>query len=173
LVQTGSGDAQWNIHELRLYDGGVELPRDAGWRLTAQPYPWGITDAFDNSPVTFWRCGERLRPGQQVELAFPREQSVDAVLIQTAPNQTGIALRLELRDGAGKWSPLPAAPAIFDAPRPLGLRRAAAQELKRRGIDYVLLFDGEVGAEDFRESAALWNAAPVGEYKGARLYQLR
>jgi hypothetical protein len=37
----------------------------------------------------------------------------------------------------------------------------------------VLLFDGQVGADDFRANADLWNAAPMGEYKGARLYELR
>ena len=38
---------------------------------------------------------------------------------------------------------------------------------------YVLLFDREVGADDFRLNPELWNAAPVGEHGGARLYELR
>src|ERR1035438_9240860 len=68
VVQTnrapnGSEDT-WSIHEFRIYDGERELLRAAGWRLTAQPYPWAIQDAFDNSLVTFWLCGETLKPGQ-------------------------------------------------------------------------------------------------------------
>jgi hypothetical protein len=59
-----------------------------------------------------------------------------------------------------------------DAPRPLGLRRAVAEELKRRGIDYVLLFDGQVGADDFAVNPDLWGVRAIGEYKGARLYEL-
>jgi hypothetical protein len=173
LVQTGTGDAQWTIHELRLFDGAAELLRDPDWRLTAEPYPWGVTGAFDNSPVTFWRSGQRLRPGQRVEIDFAHERMLDAVTVQSSPNQAGLAIRLELRDGAGKWSPVPVTPSSLDTPRPLGLRRAAAHELKRRGIDYVLLQDGQVGAEDFREAPDLWDATPLGEYKGARLYQLK
>jgi hypothetical protein len=93
--------------------------------------------------------------------------------MESSPNQTTLRLRLEGRDGAGKWRTLSTEPAISDAARPLGLRRAAAAEMKRRGIDYVLLFDGQVGAEDFRLNADLWGAAPAGEYRDARLYELR
>jgi hypothetical protein len=52
------------------------------------------------------------------------------------------------------------------------LRRAVAAELKRRGIDYLLLFDTDNGADDLRLNADLWGIRPAGEYKGARLYQL-
>ena len=53
------------------------------------------------------------------------------------------------------------------------LRRAAVQELKRQGIDYVLLFDADVAAADFRENAARWGVRQVGQSSGARLYQLQ
>jgi hypothetical protein len=173
LVQLGSGPALWTIHELRVFDGPSELAREPDWRLTAQPYPWGITDAFDNSLATFWMCGEFVRPGQFVQVTFARERRADAVVMESSPNQTGLRLRLEGRDRAGQWRVLSDAPAMSDSVRPLGLRRAVADELKRRGVDYVLLFDGQVGADDFCANADLWNAAPVGEYKGARLYELR
>jgi hypothetical protein len=173
LVQTGKGQALWTIHELRVFDGGSELPREADWRLTARPYPWGLPDAFDNSLITFWMCGEFLRPGQFVEVTWGRTREADSVLMESSPNQTDLRLRLEGQDGAGNWRTLAAAPEISDAARPLGLRRAAAAELKRRGIDYVLLFDGQVGADDFRQNAELWGAAPAGDYREARLYELR
>ena len=173
LVQTGSGPALWTIHELRVFEGSDELPRDADWRLTAHPYPWGLPEAFDNSLATFWMCGEFLRPGQFVKVEFGRLRQADSVIMESSPNQTGLRLRLEGSDGAGNWRVLSDAPGTGDAPRPLGLRRAVATELKRRGIDYVLLFDGQVGAEDFRLNGDLWNAASVGDYKGARLYELR
>ena len=59
-----------------------------------------------------------------------------------------------------------------DAPVPPGLRRAATDQLKRRGIDYLLVFDGEFGADDLWGNAGLWGIQQVGEYKGARLYRL-
>jgi hypothetical protein len=172
VVQTNSGADLWSIHELRVFDGARELPRDPWWRLNAQPYPWGIGDAFDGKVVTFWKCGEPLRPGQFVEVDFNQVELADSVLIETAPNQWGIRLKLERRDANGRWKPLAPEPRVGDAPVPPGLRRAAAEELKRRGIDYLLVFDGEFGADDLRGNAGLWGIRQVGEYKGARLYQL-
>ncbi len=172
VVQTNRGSDQWSIHELRVWDGAREVPRAARWRLDAQPYPWGIENAFDGRPITFWKCGETLRPGERVEVDFGRDEQADAVLIETAPDQFGIRLRLEGRSGDGNWKSLATAPEITGAPAPDGLRRAAAAELKRRGIDYVLAFDGEFGAEDLARNAGEWGIRQVGEYKGARLYQL-
>ena len=51
-------------------------------------------------------------------------------------------------------------------------RREAAGELKRRGIDYLLMLDGEFGADRLRQEAASWGIQEVGSYRGARLYQL-
>lgn len=51
VVQTNSGSDQWSIHELRVWDGASELKREAQWRLDAQPYPWGIENAFDGRPM--------------------------------------------------------------------------------------------------------------------------
>jgi len=172
VVQTNSGADLWSIHELRIFDGARELVRDARWRLNAQPYPWGIGDAFDGKLITFWKCGERLRPGQLVEVDFGEVEPADSVLIETAPNQWGIRLKLEGQDGSGQWKLLAGEAQASDAPVPAGLRRAAADELKRRGIDYLLVFDGEFGADDFGRNAGLWGISQVGEYKGARLYQL-
>ena len=172
VVQTNSGADLWSIHELRVFDGARELPRDPRWRLNAQPYPWGIGDAFDGRLITFWKCGEALRPGQFVEVDFSEAQPADSVLIETAPNQWGIRLKLEGRDANGQWKLLAAEPRVSDAPVPPGLRRAAAEELKRRGIDYLLVFDGEFGADDLGRNAGQWGIRQVGEYRGARLYQL-
>jgi hypothetical protein len=172
VVQTNSGPDLWSIHELRLFDGARELPRDPRWRLNAQPYPWGIGDAFDGKLITFWECGERLRPGQFVEVDFNEVEPADSVSIETAPNQWGIRLKLEGQDASGQWKLLAAGARASDAPVPPGLRRAAAEELKRRGIDYLLVLDGEFGADDLQRNAGLWGIRQVGEYKGARLYQL-
>lgn len=172
VVQTNRGEDTWSIHEFRIYQGDRELPRAAEWRLTAQPYPWGIQDAFDNSLATFWLCGETLKPGQRVQVDFHGEQTADSVVLEAAPNQYAARLKLEGQDAAGRWQLLAAAPTAGDAPRPLGLRRALAGELKRRGIDYLLIFDTDNGAEDLRVNADLWGLRAVGDYKGARLYQL-
>jgi hypothetical protein len=172
VVQTNNGNDLWNVHELRVFDGAGEVARNPQWRIDAQPYPWDIGDAFDGKLITFWKCGEALRPGQVVTVDFNAVEQADSVLIETAPNQWGIRLKLEGRDGSGQWRVLAAVPEASDAPLPQGLRRAAAEELKLRGMDYLLVFDGEFGADDLRRNAGLWGVQEVGEYKGARLYQL-
>jgi hypothetical protein len=172
VVQTNRGEDSWSIHEFRIYDGDRELTRAAKWRLTAKSYPWGIQDAFDNSLATFWLCGETLKPGQNVEVDFHGEQTADSVVLEAAPNQYAARLKLEGQDAAGLWRLLAAAPKATDAPRPLGLRRAVASELKRRGIDYLLIFDTDSAAADLRLNADLWGVLAVGDHKGARLYQL-
>jgi hypothetical protein len=170
--QTNKAPDLWNIHELRIFDGARELPRQAQWRLRARPTPWGIQDAFDNSLVTFWISGESLHPGMFVEVDFPDAQQADAVQIETAPNQWQVRLRLEGQGTDGSWKLLAAAPQTTEEVRPLGLRPAVAAELKRRGIDYILLFDRDLGADDVRRNTEQWRVRQVGEYKGARLYQL-
>ena len=172
VVQTNRGEDTWSIHEFRIYQGDEELPRAAEWRVTAHPYPWSIQDAFDNSLATFWLCGETLKPGQFVQVDFRGERTADSVVLEAAPNQWAARLKLEGQDAAGRWQLLAAAPTPGDAPRPLGLRRAVANELKRRGIDYLLVFDTDNGADDLRLNADLWGMRAVGDYKGARLYQL-
>jgi len=172
LVQTASANDLWTIHELRLFDGARELDRNPAWRLTADPYPWGIQDAFDNSPVTMWRSGEVLRPGMFVEVDFHRAEEADSVLIETAPDQPGLRLKLEGRDASGTWKPLADAPRTYDSAPPLGLRRAAALELKRRGIDYVLAFDVDRETEDLRRNPELWGVREAAHTKEARLFQL-
>jgi hypothetical protein len=177
LVQTGTGPDSWSIHELRILDGPREVPPNATWKLDAEPYPWGIRNAFDNRAVTLWLCGDTLHPGEFVSVefpqpAFPQPIQADAVVMDTSPNQPALRLKLEGLDAAGRWKPLSADPKVENIPAPPDLRRQAARELKRRGIDYLLLFDGETGAEDLRQNAVLWGIRQAGEFQGARLYQL-
>jgi len=169
---TGPGPALWRIHELRIFDGGRELPRRPEWRLRARPYAWGIQNAFDNSLVTFWISGDALRPGMYVEVTFGGEEAADALEIDTTPDQWQARLMLEGQGISGEWKPIVSSPQQTEEARPLGLRRAVAAELKRRGIDYLLLFDVDFGADDPRRNAEQWGVRQVGASKGARLYQL-
>lgn len=171
VAQPRSG-VLWTIHELRLFDSGRELPRHPAWRLTADPYPWGIQDAFDNSPITFWRSGRLLQSGDRVEVDFHRDEQLDTVLIETSSDQSGRDLCVEGRDDRGVWTPLADTPLIYSAPVPLGLRRAAAEELKLRGIDYILAFEGEPETDDLRRDPANWGVRQVGQTRLTRLFQL-
>jgi hypothetical protein len=172
VTQTAGGKDIWSIHELRILDGSREVARDPRWRLTADPFPWTIQDAFDNSPLTLWRTGEAIHPGMFVQVNFGVTQEADGVLIETSPDQSLIRLKLAGQDAAGQWHTQPAGPAISDAAPPLGLRRAAARELERRGVGYILVFDDEWGADDFRANQDLWGIRQLGVADGGRLYRL-
>ena len=171
-VPNGPGAALWKIHELRIFDSDRELPRRPEWRLRARPYAWGIQNAFDNSPVTFWISGDRMRPGMYVEVDFGREENADGVDIETTPDQWQERLTLEGQTASGEWKPISSVPMQTEEGRPLGLRRAVAAELKRRGLDYLLLFDQNIESDDLRRNAEQWGVRLVGTAKGARLYQL-
>jgi hypothetical protein len=172
VVQTGRGEDTWSINEFRIYQGETEVPRMPNWRLTAEPYPWSIQDAFDNSLATFWLCGERLKPGQFVQVDFHGDQAADSVVLEAAPNQWAARFKLEGQDAMGQWHQLAGAPVASDATRPLGLGRAVIAELKRRGIDYLLVFDTDNGAGTLQLHGDLWGLRAVGDDKGVRLYRL-
>ena len=170
--QTASGTDVWSIAELRIYSGGHELPREPGWRLTAQPFPWTIQDAFDNSPVTCWRSGEAIHPGMFVEVDFGAARAADQVVLEGSPDQSGIRLELQGQTADGSWQRLARAPTVSDGAPYLGFRRAAAEELHRRGIGYILCFQDEAWSEDVRRNRDLWGVQAVGSAGGATLYKL-
>ena len=172
LVQLGIGPDSWSIHELHILDGSHELPREAGWKLAAQPFPWGIQNAFDGRLASLWLCGDTLRPGQFVSVEFPQPATADLVVMETTPDRPALRLKLEGLDPSGRWSTLANHPQVENTAPPPDMRLQAAHELKRRGIDYLLIFDGEPGSEDLRQNAALWDIQQVGEFQGARLYKL-
>jgi hypothetical protein len=160
LMQEGAGQGTWSIHELRAFQGGRELPR-TGWTATAHPSPWGAAAILDGRLASFWQSGDPIRPGQTVDVGFGGAVSLDTVVVECAPDQPAVRLKL------GE-----AAPEISGVPIPAGMRRAAAEELHRRGIGYLLAFDGEFGAADLRTHAVEWGIREIGQYKGARIYQL-
>lgn len=171
LVQRMAGRQQWNIHELRIFDGPVEVPRQSSWRIDARPYPFGIGYAFDNSLLTFWESGELLAPGQTVEVDFGGAATADSVVMQAEPDLSDLRLELMGRLKSG-WVPLASGGEISENPPPEGLRCAASRELKRRGVDYVLAWNDEPQTADLRRDTRGWCAAEVAETQNARLYRL-
>jgi hypothetical protein len=171
VVQTANGNSQWRIHELRAFDGAAEIPRSE-WTASAHPFPWGIERMLDENPVTFWECGDALSAGSYVEARFPSAVTIDSVVVETSPNQPELRLEVLGEIRAGNWKVLSSDPDIFTASAP-DRRRAAVDELKRRGISYVLLFDNERGADAVRNGAAAAGMFPIGESNGARLYRLQ
>jgi len=175
VVQTGAAkipEEQWDVHEVRFFNAGVELPRQPEWRLQARPNPWGVQVAFDNSQATRWRSWETLHPDMSIEVDFGREQPVDQARVELSDIDWNVRMRVEAMDANGVWTPLPAREELRQTRSAGSLRRAAAFELHARGMDYLLLKDTDWGAKDIAEDPAGWGMTKLVYESGASLYKV-
>ena len=93
------------------------------------------------------------------------------MLLECGHDQYKIRLKLEGMDESGKWKTLTDAPEESDAQQQLGLRGAAVQELRARGVEYILMYDFDFRANDFNEKYRVWGLTLLGEHNGARLFR--
>ncbi len=166
-------DAQWSVSELRVFAGGQEIPRSAQWRLKANPNPWDVSLAFDNSPVTRWKSWQNAKPGMYIEIDFGHPQSIDSVLIETSRDAEGTKMIVEEPTPGGQWGAIAASSQESVRPILVSLRRAATEELKARDVGYLLVEDDAFGAQDFRDYPKAWGISCVGQWKGTRLYSIQ
>ena len=109
--------------------------------LRQQPRHAMVERANASTPACSWRWTSAGR------------RRVDSVLLECSHDQWKIRLRLEGQDASGRWHQLAAEPEAQDRPPLMGLRRAATDELKLRGFDYILVYDSDFGAEDFQQES--------------------
>ena len=107
-----------------------------------------------------------------VEVDFAAPETTDSVLLESAHDQWKIRLKLEGMDDAGKWKTLSDAPEQSEGKPLVGLRRAAAEEVRALGIDYLLVYDFDYRFDDFTKNARSWGVTLLGEHNGARLYHI-
>ncbi|MDQ6700939.1 MAG: glycosyltransferase family 39 protein, partial [Acidobacteriota bacterium] len=175
LIQTGRepDTDQWSVSELRVFHNGRELPRAAQWRLSASPNPWDVQLAFDNSPLTRWASRQRPAEAMFIEVNFGTSETVDRVVVDCLPNQTGIDLGLQIEDSRGIWRNLTAGKEMSTNPMPPALRRAAVEELQRHGIGALAVHDLDAGAKDFERRQAQWGIELAGASGRYRLYKFK
>ena len=173
VVQTARAqDVSWGIAEFRVLEGGHELPRALEWRLKAHPNPWDVQMAFDNSQVTRWRSWQRAEPGMFVEVDFGHAQSVDSVTVESSDEGYQTKVELNGMDPDGKWTTLSKNPEETTQRPTVNLRRAATEELKARGIRYVMVEKDDLRSDDFSHYAVLWGMKFIGEAGQGRLYYI-
>ncbi|MFN7932869.1 MAG: hypothetical protein U0R19_06050 [Bryobacteraceae bacterium] len=172
LYQTKSGTDQCSVTEFRVMHKGKELRRDPDWRVRAWPKPSDAPLAFDNSPVTRWRSWQGIRPGFFLEVDLGTDRMVDAVLLEQTKDQYQAAFELYGQTEKGLWKLLSSKPAESDVPAIRGLRRAAMEEFRARGIHYILAMPGDPGADDYLANPRLWGIQVIAERSGARLYRI-
>jgi hypothetical protein len=95
---------------------------------------------------------------------------VDGVVIETSPDSANTRIQIEAPDAGGEWTML--SDHFEESVNPIrtSLRRAAAAELKARGIHYVLIKPENPGADDFRRYTTAWGFHLAGVVEPARLY---
>ncbi len=172
IVQTAAHNLDvWSISEVRILSMGKELDREAGWRLRANPNPWDVQSAFDNSPLTRWSSAEPIHPGMFVEVDLARSRTVDAVRLESSRDQYQVRLKLETMDSNGRWVQIGREPSDGEAKPLAGLRKAAISELKRAGVEYLLVDEADYGSADFRNRTFEWGLQLIDDKGGAKLYR--
>ncbi len=172
VVQTAVHNQDvWSISEFRIFSEGKELERQADWRLRANPNPWDVQNAFDNSPLTRWTSAEPIQPGMFVEADLPKARTIDSVRLECSRDQYQVRLKLEWMDGSGRWIQIGGELSDGEAKPLAGLRKAAISELKRAGVDYLLVDDADYGASDFRNRTFEWGLQLIDDKGGAKLYR--
>ncbi|HZO52235.1 MAG TPA: hypothetical protein VFB63_05945 [Bryobacteraceae bacterium] len=172
LVQTAAHELdQWHLSEVRLYAGKRELPRETNWRLRAKPFPWTVQAAFDGSELTKWQSNQSLFPGMFVEVDLGTTRTVDRVWAQSPAVEQNSRVRLEGLDAGGTWVVLAPEPVVRELPPPLGLRRAAIEELKRSGVRWFLTAKGDFATDDFAARKQEWGVTLVGQANEVYLYR--
>jgi hypothetical protein len=171
LRTTSAFDNELRVHELRFYDGDREIARRPDWRLTASRNPWEAGLAFDNDPVTWWTSGQKIDPDTWIEADFPQPVRIDRMGVDQIEDQRWAQL-YPSADLNGRWMKLEARETGASTPRRPDLRMALRDAMKAAGIRWILIRDGDTGAEDLRIKSPYWGITQIGEVYGYRLWKL-
>ena len=80
--------------------------------------------------------------------------------------------RVDGMDASGRWAALTDKFVDSVVPITVNLRQAATDEIKRRGYNYILVDNGDIGADDYYRNAGVWGMTLVGQRSGGRLYRI-
>jgi hypothetical protein len=172
VTTKGSAESMWSVSEFRILDQGKELLRGADWRLTANPNPWDVQLAFDNTVDTRWRSWRPAEPGMFIEVDMAAARGVDEVSLDMPPDWRDAGIRIDGLAEPGQWTTLSEKPVLTDRPVRENLRLSATNELKARGVRYLLIGNDDIGAEDFQQRAAFWGLHFMDEKGYMRLYYI-
>jgi hypothetical protein len=160
----------WQISEMQLFSGGASIPPDSCWRFEANPNPWDAHSAFDNSLVTSWQSWRSATGGMFVGVHFSEPKRIDRVRVLSPADCLENQIELEGIGSDGRWHPLAARSSSSLSPVTEDLRAAAIRAMLNRGIQYLLVSQGALGANEFYENAEAWGIRRIAESGGTRLY---
>jgi hypothetical protein len=163
----------WSVSEFQIFARGLALPRDGNWCLRANPNPWDVSLAFDNSAVTRWRSWDRAKPGMFIEVDFGEPRFIDEVRLVTAPDAAETQVDLRGMDARGEWGTLAVQRSTSSLRIRNDIRQASVRALVASGVHYLLVTPGAFGANDFNDNPGAWGIELLGESGGSRLYVLK
>jgi hypothetical protein len=173
-IQRGPSDTRmWKISEFQVFSEDTPLPPDRSWHFNADPNPWDAHLAFDNSLVTRWQSWRAAAPGMFLEVGFSEPRRIDQVRLLSSAEAFQASIELQGMDEHGRWTVLPVQPSTSSVRVTENLRAAAIRALLDRGIRYLLVSPGILGANDFYDNADAWGIQRIGESGGTRLYLLK
>lgn len=172
VVQMAASDAPWSVTEMRVYTAGTEAQRSPRWRVSAKPNAWEAPRAFDNSEVTAWSTWQPIQSGMYLEELFEDSVTIDQVMVLGSLGQWAGKLRVEGLSIDGHWRTLAAGPEISAHVSPPGLRRAAFEELKSAGFDYLVARDDQGPGRDMLRYPTYWGLSCSGEAGNLCVFRL-
>jgi hypothetical protein len=107
-----------------------------------------------------------------VDVDFGTAIELDQVELDCSHDQPSSDVQLEACDAA-QCTAISAKIAKNEEPRPGDLRRVAAQTVKARGIDYLLIDEHSWAAADMQRDPARWGMDFIAERAGNRLYRIQ
>jgi hypothetical protein len=174
VVWTGAASAvMWQVSELQLFSGDAPILSDRCWRFEANPNPWDAHFAFDSNLVTRWQSWRSPTGGMFLGVRFSEPKRIDRVRMLSSAGCLDRQVELEGMDSDGRWHALPVRSISSPAPVTQDLRAAAIRAMLDRGIRYLLVSQGALGANEFYENAGAWGIRRIAESGGARLYALK
>ncbi|MFN0101218.1 MAG: hypothetical protein ACKV2U_03900 [Bryobacteraceae bacterium] len=163
---------QWTITEMRVYRGAEEVQRSPLWRLRARPALHEVQKAFDASFVTRWITDRGRYNGMYVEVDFGREEAIDLMILNLTPDQPWDSYHVEVPGAGNSWVRMKTDLQLVEVTTPLGLRRAAIEELLRRNVQYLVISGADFGSADLILNRSVWGLEELANVADVRLYRL-
>ncbi len=173
LVEPRVGDgAIWSVSDVRIFRSGRVVQFSSEMRVTASHSHWYAARAFDDNPATLWSSREPVCPGMYLGAAFSTPEQADTVVVRSPRDQQSLVPKLEgFVEGVG-WRLLDGRPSVSIVPAPANLRRLAAQAVRRDGVEYLLVNEGNAVADDFTSHLREWMLEKVASAGNFTLYRI-
>jgi hypothetical protein len=169
IEQTASDKLEtWRLSDIHLYAAGMELPRQAQWRIVSRPFPWDAGLAWDSNPLTTWQSWEHIKPGMFVRADWHQAALVDQVDVVGPPQN---AVRIVLKDSDGGI--ISERPDISSVPLPPHYIEGISAELKRLGYTHLVIGESQPCYKEIVADPKTWHIELVTKQGEYGLFELK